>query len=103
MINENVEPFRNPSRNNKTIKSGYDAYEDQEDKKNAESERNTGRGSEVHSGKLVHKENDFDRSGVGGSKGSESNHTKERQKQSSAGTKNTDSNLSAHQEDARRQ
>lgn len=103
MINENVEPIRNPSRNNKTIKSGYGTYEDEEDKKNAESERGTRGGSEVHSGKLVHKENDFNRGGVGGSKGRESNDTKEKQKQSSTGTKNTDSNLSAHQEDARRQ
>ena len=103
MVNENVEPIRNPSRDNKTIKSGYKKYEDEEDKKNAESERSSRRGSEVHSRKLIHEENDLDRSGVGGSESSESDRSKERQKQAGTGKKNTDSNLSAHQEDARRQ
>ncbi|WP_408097387.1 hypothetical protein ACJVC5_00330 [Peredibacter sp. HCB2-198] len=79
MVNENVEPFRNPSRDNKTIKSGYKSYEDEEDKKNAESERRSRRDSEIHSGKLVHKENDLNRSGVGGSKGRESGGSKERE------------------------
>ena len=103
MVNENLEPLRNPSRDNKTIKSGYKKYEDEEDKENAESERSSRRGSEVHPRELIHQKNDFDRSGVGSSESGESDRSKKRQKQAGTGKKNTDSNLSAHQEDARRQ
>lgn len=103
MVNENVEPLRNPSRDNKTIKSGYKKYEDEEDKKDDESERSFRRGSEIHSGELIHQEDDLDRGGVGGTESGKSNRAQKRQKQAGTGKKNTDSNLSAHQEDARRQ